>query len=83
MSKINPYVVLLTLIATPVAYSLLDDLRSTARWRRWASSAHKLTEPVRARIPRVKSQPAEAQLSEHEPDHGPDTLTTRPVGGGK
>jgi HAE1 family hydrophobic/amphiphilic exporter-1 len=74
---------LLTLIATPVAYSLLDDLRSTARWRRWASSAHKLTEPVRARVPRVKRQPSEAQLSDHETDRGPDTLKTRPVGGGK
>jgi hydrophobic/amphiphilic exporter-1 (mainly G- bacteria), HAE1 family len=37
---------LLTLIATPVVYSLLDDLRSTARWRRWAVAAGRLTAPV-------------------------------------
>jgi HAE1 family hydrophobic/amphiphilic exporter-1 len=70
---------LLTLIATPVAYSLLDDVRSTAGWRRLASSAHKFSAPVRARIPRFKNQPSEAQLSDHEPE----TLKTRPVGGGK
>ncbi len=29
---------LLTLIATPVVYSLLDDARSTARWRRFATA---------------------------------------------
>jgi HAE1 family hydrophobic/amphiphilic exporter-1 len=77
---------LLTLIATPVAYSLLDDLRSTSRWRRWASSAHKLAEPVRARIPRVRPRPTEVQSADHEPEHrGPatETLKTRPVGGGK
>ena len=77
---------LLTLIATPVAYSLLDDLRSTARWRRWTRAAHTFTEPIRARIPRVRSTPpSEAHLAEHETDAGPsaETLTTRPVGGGK
>ena len=37
---------LLTLIATPVVYSLLDDLRSTARWRRFAINAGRLTAPV-------------------------------------
>ncbi|HEX7335468.1 MAG TPA: efflux RND transporter permease subunit [Pyrinomonadaceae bacterium] len=30
---------LLTLIATPVVYSLLDDLKATSRWRRFAESA--------------------------------------------
>ena len=37
---------LLTLIATPVVYSLLDDLRSTARWRRFAINAGRFTAPV-------------------------------------
>ena len=37
---------LLTLIATPVVYSLLDDMRSTARWRRWAAVTGRMTAPV-------------------------------------
>ena len=37
---------LLTLIATPIVYSLLDDMRSTARWRRFAVAAGRLTAPV-------------------------------------
>jgi hydrophobe/amphiphile efflux-1 (HAE1) family protein len=37
---------LLTLIATPVVYTLLDDLRSTARWRRFARTAGRLMAPV-------------------------------------
>jgi len=37
---------LLTLIATPVVYSLLDDMRSTAQWRRLARAGGRLTAPV-------------------------------------
>ncbi|MGZ5437348.1 MAG: efflux RND transporter permease subunit [Pyrinomonadaceae bacterium] len=79
---------LLTLIATPVAYSLLDDLGSTARWKRWARAAHALTEPVRARIPSFRRASAtEAQSTDHASEreriHTTDGLKTRPVGGGK
>ena len=37
---------LLTLIATPVVYSLLDDMRYTAQWRRLARAGGRLTAPV-------------------------------------
>ena len=37
---------LLTLIATPVVYSVLDDLSSTARWRRFAGAAARFAAPV-------------------------------------
>jgi HAE1 family hydrophobic/amphiphilic exporter-1 len=37
---------LLTLIATPVVYSLLDDLRSTARWRRFATATGRVASPL-------------------------------------
>ena len=44
---------LLTLIATPVVYSLLDDLRHTARWRKLASAFA----GIRGRLrPRSRSQ---------------------------
>jgi len=77
---------LLTLIATPVAYSLLDDLRSTSRWRRWAQAAHAATKPVRARFPRPRRrETADAQSADQtaERDRIAPTETLRPVGGGK
>jgi len=75
---------LLTLIATPVAYSLLDDLRSSARWKRWARSAHKLTEPVRARVPRFRQAPAaETHSADHSAERIAPAESLKPIGGGK
>jgi hydrophobic/amphiphilic exporter-1 (mainly G- bacteria), HAE1 family len=51
---------LLTLIATPVVYSLLDDLKGTARWRRFAENAATATRGIFERFkPRRKPKTAE------------------------
>jgi HAE1 family hydrophobic/amphiphilic exporter-1 len=47
---------LLTLIVTPVAYSLLDDIGTTEAWRSLASRLYALTHPFRKRV-----RPADAQ----------------------
>src|SRR5439155_17642955 len=44
---------LLTLVATPVVYSLLDDMSSTARWRRLARTASRFTAPVTSVVRRM------------------------------
>jgi HAE1 family hydrophobic/amphiphilic exporter-1 len=44
---------LLTLIATPVVYSLLDDMRSTAQWRRLARAGGRLTAPITSVVRRM------------------------------
>jgi HAE1 family hydrophobic/amphiphilic exporter-1 len=47
---------LLTLIATPVVYSLLDDLKATSRWRRFAESAVGISHSIVERFkPRKKT----------------------------
>ncbi|CAN5445415.1 efflux RND transporter permease subunit [soil metagenome] len=52
---------LLTLIATPVVYSLLDDARSTARWRRFATATSKAYQDSVGVIgKRRREQPVEA-----------------------
>jgi HAE1 family hydrophobic/amphiphilic exporter-1 len=48
---------MLTLIATPVVYSLLDDLRYTARWRKLAGAAAGLRGKIGSR--RVREVPPE------------------------
>jgi hydrophobic/amphiphilic exporter-1 (mainly G- bacteria), HAE1 family len=73
---------LLTLIATPVVYSLLDDLGSTSRWRRWATVAGRLTAPFTSAVRRLRpSRQSEVQLSEDLADDEPPSAaaTERPT----
>ena len=52
---------LLTLIATPVVYSLLDDLKAASRWRRFAESASGTSRGIIERLkPRRKPAPEPA-----------------------
>jgi HAE1 family hydrophobic/amphiphilic exporter-1 len=51
---------LLTLIATPVVYSLLDDLSHTARWRKLAEATAGLRERLRKLRRRPRPAPVEA-----------------------
>ena len=46
---------LLTLIATPVVYSLLDDLKATARWRRYSTVTSGVWEKIRTRLRKPKA----------------------------
>lgn len=49
---------LLTLIATPVAYSLLDDLRATSRVRRLAETTSAIWQGIVERLKRPRRRPA-------------------------
>jgi len=51
---------LLTLIATPVVYSLLDDLSHTSRWRRLASGASGFRERLTRKRKQTGDVPVEA-----------------------
>ena len=58
---------LLTLIATPVVYSLLDDLKATARWRRVAGDTASFTHGLIERL-RMRRKPPRETAPERAPD---------------
>jgi HAE1 family hydrophobic/amphiphilic exporter-1 len=58
---------LLTLIATPVVYSLLDDMRATARWRRLATATASVSQSIVERFKRPR-RPAPEPTTEHTSD---------------
>jgi HAE1 family hydrophobic/amphiphilic exporter-1 len=66
---------LLTLIATPVAYSLLDDLRSTARWRSVADSASRAGQGVASVFKKRREAPAEEPaMARRNTEHEDETV---------
>ena len=60
---------LLTLIATPVAYSLLDDLSSTARWRRWSLAVTGLRERLAPKLRRPRKEPVLEEAQQARASH--------------
>jgi HAE1 family hydrophobic/amphiphilic exporter-1 len=59
---------LLTLIATPVVYSLLDDMKATVRWRRFADNSAGVWQSVIERLKRPRRRPAAEPPVEQTPD---------------
>jgi len=59
---------LLTLIATPVVYSLLDDVKATSRWRRVATSTAAVSSGIVGRLkPKPRRKPARETTPAPEP----------------
>jgi HAE1 family hydrophobic/amphiphilic exporter-1 len=67
---------LLTLIATPVVYSLLDDMRATSRWRTLATSISRYKQGVVEKVRRPR-RPADEPAPDRPPvKTGEDSIPT-------
>jgi len=67
---------LLTLIATPVVYSLLDDMRAASRWRPLATSISQSKKGVVERVRRTRRPAIEATDDRTPVKTGEDSLPT-------
>ncbi|HXM36843.1 MAG TPA: efflux RND transporter permease subunit, partial [Pyrinomonadaceae bacterium] len=63
---------LLTLIATPVVYSLLDDLSSTARWRKTAAAAGRIRGRLTAGLRKPRKEAPVEEVREGHSSHETD-----------
>jgi hydrophobic/amphiphilic exporter-1 (mainly G- bacteria), HAE1 family len=73
---------LLTLIATPVAYSLLDDLRATSRWRKISAVPASVYERFIAGLRKpAKEVPLEQTIETHASHKAEDERIHAGVGG--
>jgi len=67
---------LLTLIATPVVYSLLDDMRATSRWRTLATGVSRYKEGIVEKVRRTRRPAEEATAERTAVKTGEDSLPT-------
>jgi HAE1 family hydrophobic/amphiphilic exporter-1 len=72
---------LLTLIATPVAYSLLDDARSTAHWRRLATATSKVSQGLVGSLGKRRRKQSVAAPEIHPSDPTDEERVRARVGG--
>jgi HAE1 family hydrophobic/amphiphilic exporter-1 len=63
---------LLTLIATPVVYSLLDDLKATSRWRRFGENAGSVWQGILERLKPRRKPAREAPAAAERTAEGGD-----------
>ena len=80
-TRLRRSALLLTLIATPVVYSLLDDLGATSSWRKVAAVTSGLCAAVRSKFKRPRRQREEEAVAERNSVEGRDDHVQAGAGG--